>query len=58
MSEVKTVGSDPADWDSDLVIHILRNPYGWHENDIRRARLAAADALEAFTTPPTTSSEI
>lgn len=49
MSE-KQIGSDPADWGSDLVIHILRNPHGFDENDVRRARLAAADALEAFTT--------
>jgi hypothetical protein len=30
----------------DLVLHILRNPWGWAEDEQRQARLAAADMLE------------
>jgi hypothetical protein len=30
----------------DLVLHILRNPWGWAEDAQRQARLAAADMIE------------
>lgn len=30
----------------DSYIHILRNPWGWHEDDVRAAQLAGADAIE------------
>jgi hypothetical protein len=30
----------------DLVLHILRNPWGWSENVQRQARLAAADMID------------
>jgi hypothetical protein len=29
-----------------LILHVLRNPYGWSETAIRTVRLAAADMLE------------
>ena len=29
-----------------LLLHILRNPYGWDGNEVRKARLAAADLIE------------
>lgn len=29
-----------------LILHILRNPYGWSEENQREARLAAADVFE------------
>lgn len=29
-----------------LILHVLRNPYGWDENAVREARLAAADLIE------------
>ena len=32
--------------DNTLTLHILRNPYGWDEDQIREARLAAADLIE------------
>ena len=32
--------------DNTLTLHILRNPYGWGEEQIREARLAAADLIE------------
>jgi hypothetical protein len=28
------------------VLHVLRNPYGWNEDQIRDARLTAADIIE------------
>lgn len=28
------------------ILHILRNPYGWSEEEQRCARLAAADEIE------------
>jgi hypothetical protein len=30
----------------DLILHILRNPYGWPEEKVAEARLAAADEIE------------
>lgn len=33
--------------DNTLVLHILRNPHGWVEEQIRAARLTAADLIEA-----------
>jgi hypothetical protein len=30
----------------DLVLHILRNPWGWSEDAQHQARLAAADMIE------------
>jgi hypothetical protein len=30
-----------------LVLHLLRNPHGHPEEELREARLAAADAIEA-----------
>jgi len=32
--------------DNTLMLHILRNPYGWGEDQVREARLAAADLIE------------
>ena len=32
--------------DKTLLLHILRNPYGWGEEQVREARLAAADLIE------------
>jgi hypothetical protein len=32
----------------DLTLHILRNPYGWSQDDARAARLAAADRIDAL----------
>jgi hypothetical protein len=29
-----------------LLLHILRNPYGWDDNEVRKARLTAADLIE------------
>jgi hypothetical protein len=34
--------------DNTLTLHILRNPYGWSEEQIREARLAAADLIESL----------
>lgn len=34
-------------WDG--VLHILRNPYGFTEETIREARLAAADRIECLS---------
>jgi hypothetical protein len=28
------------------VLHIIRNPYGWSEEEVRAARLKAADIIE------------
>lgn len=28
------------------VLHIIRNPWGWSEDEVRAARLAAADLIE------------
>lgn len=33
------------------VIHLLRNPWGWAESDLRRARLEAAALIEASENP-------
>lgn len=30
------------------ILHILRNPWGWSEEDKRKARLAAADEIERW----------
>lgn len=30
----------------DLILHIIRNPWGWSEDEVRAARLAAADLIE------------
>ena len=30
------------------ILHILRNPYGWTEDEVRRARLEAADLIEGL----------
>jgi len=32
--------------ENQLILHILRNPYGWGEDQIREARCAAADLIE------------
>lgn len=34
------------EFDLNTILHILRNPHGWSENDVRKARLEAADRLE------------
>ena len=49
------IGNDPVDWDSALVIEVLRNSENYADADVTRAQLAAADALEAFLTHPTTT---
>jgi len=28
------------------ILHIIRNPYGWSEEEVRQARIAAADLIE------------
>ncbi len=43
MNELKV----PASWDMDVVLHVLRNPHGFREDVVRRARLDAADRIEA-----------
>lgn len=30
------------------ILHILRNPYGYHEEEIKQARLQAADEIERW----------
>lgn len=34
--------------DSQRMLHLLRNPWGHSEDDVRRARLWAADRIEQF----------
>jgi hypothetical protein len=31
-----------------MILHILRNPYGYSEKEQKQARLAAADKIEEF----------
>jgi hypothetical protein len=35
---------------TDRYLHILRNPYGWSEDQVRDARLWAADNIERLET--------
>jgi hypothetical protein len=42
----------------DLTLHILRNPYGWSEDDVRAARLAAADRIELLERQHVTNAHI
>lgn len=30
----------------DLILHIIRNPYGWADDEVRNARLVAAALIE------------
>lgn len=32
---------------TDHLLHVLRNPYGWSENTVRSARVAAAELVES-----------
>ena len=32
---------------TDHLLHVLRNPYGWSENTVRSARIAAAELVES-----------
>jgi hypothetical protein len=40
-------GSAMKEYTKDLMLHVLRNPYGWDDKDIRKAALQAADEIEA-----------
>jgi hypothetical protein len=30
------------------ILHILRNPYGWNEDQVRRARIQACEEIERW----------
>lgn len=52
--------SGPEDLENVLILlHILRNPYGWSEEDVRAVRLAAADRIDkGYRTVPNITAQV